>query len=563
MDFIKAQQAGANRTAFVSPTFAHNEHLHTFNTIQSAIDWVHNSSWYSSLTSTNTATVFVYPGYYREQITCWEHIRLRSYTDHYLGTERVVTLRSAGNNSSDYPLKPGVDYQYYIEGFTIRTSGADNYIISEMVNAKFINCLFKYGRFIENTVDYSTAMSFLNCTWWCNKPFVIEGVRGNAARSIWFDQCWIYGNSPYHSQSSFGSTHATGTGAVIEMNNTRVVGNIDIKGDWDYISDRCRTRRSTTHTSGLRNTYDTDGYIHITNTTIGNGLHFASDASTKIIHNCDFNDSLSVPLWAGEADITSDVTIPIVDYIQNIQQNGNDGEIQIIDPIKPVGDNAVNRYRNIQEAVDSINTEGIVDLYESYTSLAELTIPNNTKVTIDGKRSYSLAFTGNVATLALGEELIFNRLSRITGGTVELTGNNAEFHMHSCPCGDNTLEVLCTSGTDTKCHFRNVNLIGATGKSVIQSACLTTSIKICYSGLKGATGQPAIEFTVEADDIFEARYSTFVHGDGVANKPIIYTGANSIAYKMYLCALNAALDASDFTNGITSAGNVTDAGIDY
>ncbi len=213
--------------------------------------------------------------------------------------------------------------------------------------------------------------------------------------------------------------------------------------------------------------------------------------------------------------------------------------------------------------MNSINGSGIIELHESFSGLAELSMPNNTKVTIDGRRVYSLAFTTDIIELGLGEELIFNNLSEITGGNVEINGNNAKFHMHSCPCGSNTLQILATAGTGTMVHLRNTNMIGSTGCSPLQVNSLDVSYLISYSRLTGAAGQPAVEFTVQSIGKLRSRFSTLVHGDGVNNAPLTYTGAGKVTFAMYSCGLNAAWNPASFTNSVGSANNTTDPNIDF
>jgi len=387
------------------------------------------------------------------------------------------------------------------------------------------------------------------CSFENSMAFNLTGIGSGGIRAMTINGCYF---NDYATHWVMDSTHDN---TLVIVKNT-IFHNAypDIGGNW-------RVEFSNSHSFGpSRSLISTTGRIAYIQCIISNGLHFTSNPDT-IMHLNTFTDDCGYAITG--ADITSTVDVTDVDYVQNVQQNGLAGEIKILDPIKNVGANAINRYISIQDAIDSITTSGIVDLHQSFTGLDELLIPNNTKVTIDGRRVYSLAFTADIVELGLGEELIFNNLSEITGGNVEINGNDAKFHMHSCPCGSNTLQILATSGTGTMVHIRDTNIMGATGCSPLQVNSLDVSYLLSYSRLTGAIGQPAVEFTVLSLDKLRSRFSTFVHGDGINNAPLTYTGAGKVSFAMYSCGLNAAWNPASFTNTIGSANNTTDPNIDF
>lgn len=562
MELIRAIRSKAEHTFYVSPNFHDNYQAHEFGTIQAAIDYVYDNI-YSELKDQVTAIIFVYPGRYKEQIHSYEYIRLKAFDDSYVSEDRSVILFNDGIDRDSYVLKSGVDYNYHIQGFNIETyRGSDDRIITDFNRCTFINCVLQHGSFVENTIDsLSCSMSFFDCVFWAVYPFKMEGVRAHSGRTVFLNGCWVYGKSPYHSSSTLESTHATGTGAVFEMQDTKVVGNIDIGGDWDFVMNNSRTRRSTTHVSGLRNTYDTTGSIHITNAVIGNGLHFKKDASDKIIHGVDFNDADSVDLWTGEADITADVTIPIVDYVQNIQQNGISGEIQIIDPIKPVGANAVNRYQCIQYAIDSISVKGVVDLNASFTGLSELIIPTGINITIDGHKLYSLSFTSDIVTLNTSEELVFFGLTELSGNEIEINGNSSYIGFEECLTVN--AYITLTSGTNTYCLIYTSTIKAPSGYPAITHNNANSVIISGYSRIDGGVGHPAIKWTVDADNKFKCKFSTLLHGDGGANAPLLNIAVGKVDISVYNTGLNATWDANKFTNLIVSANNTIDSAINF
>ena len=539
--------------AYVSPIYVDNTYTHKFSTIQAAINWVHDSDWYSDLDVKNAAVINVYPGEYDEQLTCWAFIRIKSFNDDInLGIYKTVGLSNTNNGYTEPLLVSGPDYEYHMEGIRFYCKwGLQQPYGDFLKNARFTNCLFENGSFYETSEDMNCEMSFIDCTIYNNKIVDCTGTC-QGSRYLYFHNTWIYHNIILE------STHGGSDATIDFLNCPMAASQHFIKGDWDYIMNKSRCRNS--YLDQRRHQFDTTGYVYILNSTIGCGIHFISDALKKVIHSCDFNDVFSTALIGG--DITADATITIVDYVQNIQQNGLSGDIQIIDPIKPVGANAVNRYLSIQDAIDSMTTAGIIHLNQSYTGLAELTIPNGKTVVIDGHRSYSLQFAADIVELGLNESLTFSRITDIDGGVVEINGNGANFQTRDCN-HTSTYSIKLTSGIGAHVHISNTSFTGPTGLSAIQADSLNPSILVEYSTLTGATGQPAIEFTVEADDCLQAKYSTFIHGDGGANAPITYTGTGKVDISVYSCGLNAVWNAAHFTNLIGSSNNTIDTGIDF
>ena len=536
-----------DRIAFVSPTFVDNENTHEFSTIQAAIDYVYSTYSYE-LNEVKQAIVMVGTGKYEEQIHSYEHITISGYE---YGKRPSATLYNTGVDSAHYPLRSDEDEHYNIIGMSILTDASG--VFGKIPNTKFVNCHFRNGNFIERN---STCLAIFNNCSFFNLDyggFYFVGTNLTGTRNILLQDC---SDTGVPTTPTITSTHTSW--ANFSCDNVELEGNISVGGNWDWRLYACRIFGYS-----QRNNINTTGELNIVNSIITNGLHFASEPDAFLMINSSFKYGSSSDIPVGEADITADVVITDSNYSNNIQHNGLSGNVKINNPIKAVGADASNKYFSIQDAIDSITTEGIIDLSADFANLAELTIPNNTKVTIDGHRSYSLSFTANIATLGLGEILIFNRLSNLIGGTVEIDGNNSGFHMHSCPCGDNLIQILATSGTDSKVHLRNTNVTGDAGNSVIQIDNVDTIYKISYCRLIGATGQPAIEFSVDADNTLQTRFSTFVHGDGGANSPITTVNGYDVSYAMYSCGLNAALNPAQTTNTIGSAGNIVDAGIDF
>ena len=510
--------------------------INKYISIQDAID---------SLTS--DGIIFLQPGTYTEQLHSRSEILIQGRTHEGVPAVKSTILYNTGADSAHYPLGGDDTDIFNISDITIKTE--PDAVIGKLSASNFTGVVFQNGYFIEATANQAMLMGLSDCSFEDTMAFNLTGVGSGGLRAMTIVGCYFNNNTDHWVMNS---TH---TATLVIVKNTMFHEFYpDIGGDWNV-------EVSNSHCFGTsRSVISTTNKISYIQCIISNGLHFTSNPDV-IMHLNTFSDSCGYAITG--SDITASLDVTNVDYAQNVQQNGLAGEIKILDPIKNVGANAVNRYTTIQDAIDSITTKGNIRLHESYTGLTELSIPNNTEVIINGDQTHSLVFTGDIATLGLGEKLVLDSLSGITGTNVEIAGNNAEFHMHTCPCGDNTMQILATSGTSAKVHLRDTNITGATGYSPLQINSLDPEYKITASRLIGSTGQPAVEFTVEADNKFQTKQSAYIHGDGSANSPFVYTGANKVDFAVYACGLNATWNANDFTNTIGSAGNITDPNIDF
>lgn len=542
-----------DKTASVSPTFVDDELLHQFSTIQAAIDWIHDSSWYGDLDAENKAVVYVYPGFYKEQLTSWDHIRIVSMADHSnINKSKAAQLSIPDDKKTEAILVSGSAYSYNITGFTIKADSVENGpYASSTYKAFFFNCEFENGSFLDGAAAYACELSLVDCTFLDGTNALnYTGARGHADRTIFMFNTWSYGDM------IINSTFATGSPSV-EFKRCPMTCKAVIGGDWKF--EMKNSRLSNTSGGANRNTFDTTGLIDIASSTISGGIHLASDPASLSLDHCDFNENDATAITG--ADITADVAITNVNYNHNLQQNGLAGEIKTLSPLKPVGGNAINRFYSIQDAIDSIVTKGVVDLRESFTGLAELTIPANTNVTIDGHKLYSLTFTADIVELGADEELIFYALATLTGGHIEVNGNNSYVGFEECLTV--AAHVILTAGTNTYCLVYTSTIQAPANNPAITVDNTDTIIVSGYSRIEGGTAEGALLFTVEADDRLKAKFSTFIHGDNAGNSPLENTSGADINIAMYACGLNASWASEEFTNTIGSAGNITDSQINF
>ena len=540
-----------SRTVFVSPSFIDDEIAQKFSTIQAAITFIHDSTWYSELGPEQQSPILVYPGEYKEQLTCWNYIRVISTADRdNQGDTKTVQICPPDDKKTEAILVSGVDYIYNFSGVTFTADSVVNGPYANAINARFYNCRFNNGSFLDGSQTHACGLLFVGCTFNAPTPINYTGARGHADREIYMYDSWGYADIIVE------STFATGS-PYLEMQGCHFKAKLSVGAAWSVQATRCRFRNFTGAPN--RNNFNTSGSVNFAATTISGGAHFVSDPGSVSIEHCNFSEYGATVIVG--ADITADTAITSVEYIHNVQQNGISGNIRIDCPIKPVGCEAVNRYYSIQDAIDSITTTGVVDLRESLTGLSELSISSSTNVTIDGHKLYSLSFTGDVVQLGTSEELVFYGLSNLSGGVIEVSGNNAYVGFEECLTI--AAHVILTSGTNSYCLIYTSTIKAPAGYPAVTLNNADTITVMGYSRVQGSSGHPAMLTTIFAVNKLKAKFSTLIHGSGSTNAPLIYTGVGKIDISVYSCGLNAAWDSADYNNLIGTANNTTDPGITF
>jgi len=550
-NLLKELLSSCDRTARVSPSFVDNEDSHQFSTIQAAINWIHASTWYADLGNEQQAAIIVFPGEYKEQLTCWNYIKIISATDKdNQGDRKTVQIKPPDDKKTEAILVSGASYVYNFTGLTLTADSTEKGPYAKAINGRFYNCRFNNGAFEDGSATYACGLLLVGATFNGTKSIYYTGARGHADRSLYMYDSWGYADIVIE------STFATGS-PYVEIMNCHFKAKVSVAGDWSIQLLKSRMRNFSG--SPNRNNFDTTGDIAIVSSKLSGGLHFVSDPGSLFIEHCDFNEMNATAITG--ADITADVAITGVDYVHNVQQNGIAGEVQFDCPIKPVGCQAINRYYSLQDAIDSIGTTGVVELSESLTGLAELIIPTGISVTIDGRKLYSLSFTGDIVETKANESIVFYGLSQLNGSNIEVNGDSAYVGFEEC-LTVNAYATL-TSGTNSYFLVYSSTVKAPTGHPAITQSAITSTVVSGYSRIDGGVGHPAILTTVEADSGIKAKFSTLIHGDGAGNSPLVYTGANKMDILVYNCALNAAWSAAKYTNLIGSPNNTTSPEIDF
>ena len=559
-NFVKDDFSTTSRIVFVgkdgsdsNPGTIH----YPFLTIQAAIDYAY-TTYSGDLSIENQVIIKISPGKYEEQIHSYLGITLAGVLDGKTAiTGRApITLYNTGLDESHYPLRSNGDEHFVMIGVNIET----NYhgIYGKLPKGNLQNCRFRLGDFIERD-DTGTAYCAFNGCYFeggDHNGFYFTGTDLTNICNIRIKDSEMRYSWP-SALPVFQSTH-TGGWSQIAFFNTRMRTSFTVEGDWMF-----NARDSYLFTSTARNTFDTINEVEIINTEISNGLHFKSQPSELTIVNCNYGTEVYGLIPDGEADITADVDIICDIYCNNVQHNGLSGKIKFPKSDKSVGRCGINSYLTLQDAIDGVlvSEEGVILLSGDISDLAELTITGAKTITIDGKRAWSLEFTNDIVEIGLNQKMIFSKVKDINGEIIEINGDNAELHIHDC---NHTSEysILLTSGIDAHVHINSSNYMAPVGLSAIQINSNEPDMTVEYSRLSGAVGQPAIKYTVESNNNLRAKFSTFFHGDGGGNYPIISTAAKCII-AMYNCGLNAAWSPSQIDNSIGQANNTTDPDINF
>ena len=231
-------------------------------------------------------------------------------------------------DSAHYPLGGDDTDVFNISDITIKTD-ADK-IIGKLSASNFTGVVFQNGYFIEATANQAMLMGLSDCSFEDTMAFNLTGVGSGGLRAMTIVGCYF---NDYATHWVMNSTHdAT---LVIVKNSIFHKFYPNIGGNWNV-------EVSNSHVFGTsRSVISTTNKIAYIQCIMSNGLHFTSNPDT-IIQLSTFNDGCGYAITG--ADITASVTVTDVDYVNNVQQNGISGNIQIQCPVKPVGCDSSNKY---------------------------------------------------------------------------------------------------------------------------------------------------------------------------------------------------------------------------
>jgi len=514
-----------------------------FLSIQAGIDYILDLDILDPSTG-KFAVLKVSPGTYIEQIHSVQGLFIDGQTHNVTTSEaQPVILYNTGVDSDHWPLRGEVGDHFYMGNIHIKTDAGK--IFGPIGNNRFNSIKFEGGYFIERDEDIQLYTVYKDCAFIWSKAFELLGVA-TQGRYMVFEQCWF----GWWQTMRFESTHTAGN-AVLDMDGGHLAfTQLMLKGDWYHFA-------KNVHSFGAyRHEYDTTKGVSYRNVTVSNGLHFFSEPMHFQMINCGMTDAAEMPLPADQPDITSDVIISKCTFINCSMYNGLCGCVQIQNPEKNVGGDTTNKYFDLEAAVTSIpaSGRGTIHVHEDLEDLPELVLNSKSNVAIEGGKQYEMSFTGKICEVGPDQELHFHNIEYMDGGDIEVNGNDALLCFESCSTAE--CNIVATSGADSYIHINKTNILSTSAGPCLEVNNIDTYLMVSYSRLKGGTGQPAINFNVEADHRAKAKFSTFIHGDDGNENPIVRTGTFTVYVAIYNCAGNATLVPTGITNTISSA-NIT------
>ena len=168
--------------------------------------------------------------------------------------------------------------------------------------------------------------------------------------------------------------------------------------------------------------------------------------------------------------------------------------------------------------------------------------------------------------LGNNQRLSFVNVKQFLGGKkIIVNGTGVKLSLVSCGryTEPNYVNIEINSADANCCVYLVKSTLIGTSAPAVKVSDVDSCLIIDRSILQGATGEAAIQWTVDADNKFRAKFSTFIHGDGAGNSPLEYTGAGDVTISIYNCGLNAAWPPADFTNTIVTSNLTVDASINY
>ena len=397
------------------------------------------------------AVVKVAPGKYTEHLTnAHRRVYIISDINEFEGWPKDVVIYNTGADEAHYPID--VSQWLNLVGIEVKvdTGGVYGRLINKGI---YSSCVFTNGHFINNP-DVGWMSSYFNFCGFSGDGFRLEG--NNNGAFIAFRRCDIGCNN-----AVFGTT-ASGSYNTLKLHSSMCSSATTFSGSWSLLM-----QNSELYGDGAL-TFDTDGFVDIYNSIIINGIHFDSDTSEhKKVIGCYFKDIIN------DADITADVDIIDVEYSNNHQDKGVDGEIKITDTTKSVGPGIIDSYRSLIEAVKASTSGDVVKLgigtYEE-----NIIVPDGV----------SLLGTGRNDTI----------LTSASGITVTLSGTSSlsNLGIHSTVSGvtdANAIHILGGTHSFNKCTVASTATdVCSTTIHVVDGNIVLKGTKIKYNSIGDTTG---------------------------------------------------------------------------
>jgi hypothetical protein len=494
----------------------------------------------------------IHPGTYTEQVTAKTGVIL-------LGIERdSCIIQNTGADTSTYPLAASGVEAWNVQNLTIRTSVLSAVIHSFGTSSGtalthwFKNVKFSQGQFREGECTSRLTIEFKECIFeGDDSGFYFVGSKSGLGPFVVFDNCKI-DCSPEISSTHVTNLHnlifedteeinivledgrnliaeyagtsdilLSGSGVVSVKNDSLVYDGerISISGDWSF------NGSESFLAAGARFIYSSSkGEFTSRNCIYRGGLDFGSNPFQTILENNTFTG-----MSFNDADITASTTVTGVLYKGNVQYNGIDGEIQILNKNKRIG-GKTDSYRTLQEGILSLDRDDCRIVLEQDTVLySELTLPSY-RVLIDGLGRFSISRSsgGILLTVGANDDLTFIGIE--LAGKIEVNGNNNSlaFLDHTNLSG---IIDLVSGNSGTYISIKQSEIFGDVySHYCISVAAVNPVVIVDKSYLQGDVGYPAIYWNAAQNHNVKLAYSTILHGSSGVNLPFGQGGELSTLY---------------------------------
>ena len=528
-----------------------------------SIDDAYNAAAALSPTAWDPIVIYVYPGYYDEQLV--------------IDTDHVWIMgMTVGGNCMDAPnySTQGVhgviiaNDSSPVVALTASECGMENILVtsetgsvrvmtcSSVGKVSFKNCEFSsrantatwgveltddggeydftdcnflgyQGDGVDALAAFAGTAQFKRCAFYCDVD--IDGMNTAANAKMIFENCF-FGSSEELDRNS-GSIKIGDTGCDVLIKNCIWTSGGDGNGCVEITRDCTVT---------IENCHMRSGPSGVTCSV------YLISAVSLIVTGCVMEQRSSTV-----ADIYVGGGAPTDVVVSNCwMTNGINGSCKTQNPIKKVGGH-IDQYQSIIHAFTACGGEDkpVVQLQEDTTITATLAPPSE-DITVDGQGFTLTRAAGSpIITVGASDTVRFRDITLV--GSLDVNGNGAGLELQAGTVLVGRVDVI-SGDASTKVVMNGAHITGdATDLYALRIDDADPEILIFNSYLKGDTGDPAVKWTLDNSKL-KASGSTFIHGDAAANDPFEVTGAETPTTTIDHCRFTVEPDPAVFLNAIAA-----------
>jgi len=243
---------------------------------------------------------------------------------------------------------------------------------------------------------------------------------------------------------------------------------------------------------------------------------------------------------------------------------GMASSVRLLSPIRNIG-GSVDFYEDFQQAIDSIDSgdQGIVVLHENITA-TEQAVDSGATVTIKGN-GYTLTASSTYCFRSTASSTLIVDDLNLSGGGIALSTTSSTMKLKNVNIDQGRISIQAGADGNSKLIMDRVICDNPEATyPALEFDDADAFVYVFDSYLQGASGQPAIRYDTDNDNLSMANTAAF-HGDGGANNPISNPTA-ATTYKSHHCTFGVAPeDNANLSNDIDSGQryNTIDPDADY